>query len=401
MRMPRLSRRSFIGVASVGGLATAALSVLPGCSHRANEGGAGDPVVVDASSATDILESFTSTDLTLKERSSWSLPLGTVLRSAEGVWIPATVAGSSATPMVKGCALSSESGQLVEVVSQPLGTAPSVEIFEVGCSDEVYAWVELDLSSRDWTLYASRFGAGQRQGEPTTLWNGTVDYDPARFVVSGTTVVWIVQPSTKGTKTKDSSYAYVWHVGDTNAKSAVESPGRFATAPAVSGGAVILTPRVLASKGTYYGVIAYSLHDDLATIVDQMVMPQSVRPFRATRVGDKFLISVEASYNSGGLLGQMGTYIGTPSAGFACLSREPSECGAGRGSRFLIKSTSSYFVIDLEAKTYAILPSADRSLDYGEYPARMGECELFVTFATVKNADTGYPAGVHVRTFGI
>ena len=41
----------------------------------------------------------------------------------------------------------------------------------------------------------------------------------------------------------------------------------------------------------------------------------------------------------------------------------------------------------------------DRAVDYGEYPARCGECDLFVTFATVKDADTGYPASVTVRTF--
>ena len=53
-------------------------------------------------------------------------------------------------------------------------------------------------------------------------------------------------------------------------------------------------------------------------------MPAGVKPFRATRVGERFLVSVEASYSTGGLLGQMGTYMGTESAGFVKLDREPS-----------------------------------------------------------------------------
>ena len=158
-------------------------------------------------------------------------------------------------------------------------------------------------------------------------------------------------------------------------------------------------PRVRASEGTYYGVTAYSLSDDLKTKVDQLVMPASVRPFRAARVGDRFLVSVEASYSSGGLLGKMGTYMGTSSAGFTKLDREPSECGCGKDDVFVIKSNASYLVVDLAKKTYSALSAMDRSVDYGEFPARAGECDQFVTFSTVKDPDTGYPASVAVRTF--
>ena len=64
-----------------------------------------------------------------------------------------------------------------------------------------------------------------------------------------------------------------------------------------------------------------------------------------------------------------------------------------------MKSSAFYFVIDLGERTYSVLNSADRSVDYGEFPARTGECETFVTFSTVKDSNTGYPASVSVRTF--
>ena len=402
MRVPKLkiSRRSLFKAAAAGGAVAAAVSILPGCTHGQGEVDA-DPTVVDEDSAESVLDSFeVSSDLAPAEESSWTLPLGSVLHPAEGTWIPVTSAGSSASPMVRAAALSLSSGQLVEVVSAPLGPASTTVIYDARCSDDVYAWVELDLVSRAWALYASEFSDGQLSGDTKTLWEGTSDYDPAPFAVAGTRVIWQVQPSLSGSKTTESSFCYLWRAGDSDAKAVIESPGRFATRPSVSGGSAILVPRVTRDEaGTFYGVSAYSLSDDLARREDQLVMPAGVRPFRATRVGDRFLVSVEASYSSGGLLGQMGTYMGTPSMGFVRLGQEPSECGCGRGDKFVVKCNSFYYVMDLANKTYATISSVDRSVDYGEFPAREGECSLFVTFSTVKDPDTGYPASVVVRTF--
>lgn len=398
MRLPRLTRRGFIKTAALGSAAAAAVSVLSGCSHASDEE-ASDPVVVDEDSAEDILSTFEEVECPLVVENAWELPLGNVLHPADGTWIPVTTAGSSATPMVKASVLSLASGQLAEVVSAPFQEGATKVIYDARCSDYVYAWVELDLATRDWALYAAPFSAGALSGDVRTLWEADANYDPAPFSVSERSVIWQVQPSTSGSKTTESSRCYLWHSGDSEAQAVVESSGRFATSPTISGDAVVLTPRVRADEGVYYGVTAYSLSDDLATRLDQLVMPQSVRPFRATRVGDRFLVSVEASYGSGGLLGQMGTYIGTADSGFFRLNREPSEGGCGNGDVIVIKGTASYFVIDLANRQYSTLLATDRSVDYGEYPARAGNCDLFVSFSTVKDADSGYPASVSVRTF--
>lgn len=398
MRFPRLTRRGFIKTAALGSAAAAAVSVLSGCSHASDEE-ASDPVVVDEDSAEDILSTFEEVECPLVVENAWELPLGNVLHPADGTWIPVTTAGSSATPMVKASVLSLASGQLAEVVSAPFQEGATKVIYDARCSDYVYAWVELDLATRDWALYAAPFSAGALSGDVRTLWEADANYDPAPFAVSERSVIWQVQPSTSGSKTTESSRCYLWHSGDSEAQAVVESSGRFATSPTISGDAVVLTPRVRADEGVYYGVTAYSLSDDLATRLDQLVMPQSVRPFRATRVGDRFLVSVEASYGSGGLLGQMGTYIGTADSGFFRLNREPSEGGCGNGDVIVIKGTASYFVIDLANRQYSTLLATDRSVDYGEYPARAGNCDLFVSFSTVKDADSGYPASVSVRTF--
>lgn len=396
-----MTRRGLLRGATFAGIAAATIGILPGCSHDDESDDASEPMVVDSSEATSVLDSYSEEDLSLTEGETWSLPLGCVLHQAEGTYIPLTQAGSSAKPMVKGCALSTQDGQVLEVVANAIGDGANLVIYDVRCSDSVYAWVELDLLTHAWSLYASDFSGGSISGTATTLWQADANYDPPLFACTGTTVVWQVMPATSGDKTTEHSRCYLWHKGDGSAQAVVDSPGRFATPPAISDGVVTLTPRVRSDEGVFYGITAYSLDNNMASTVDQLVMPETIRPFRAVRMGDNFVFSVEANYNSGGLFGSMGTYIGPSSGPFVMLSREPSAIVAGKGQTYIIKSRASYFVVDTSASSYSILSAADRCIDYGDYPAREGTTDTFVTFAAVKDADTGYPSAVSVRTFGL
>ena len=403
MHFPRITRRSFLKGSAAAGVAAAAVTILPGCSNTASQTEAvPDPTVVPETDGIDALEAYTYQEIDYVPRDTFELPLGSVLLPAEGNWVPVLSAGSSAMPMVKAATLSLASGMLLEVVPQPLTVSPTNVIYDVRCSNDAFAWVELDMITRSWSLYGSRFSAGSLTGTTSLLAEGDKDWDPPAFCCSGSRVIWQVQPSLKGDKTSETSYAYLWNVGRNAAEAVVESHGRFATAPIPSGNTVTLTPRVRGDEGVYYGVTCYSLSDDLATVVDQLVMPESVRPMTASRVGDRFVVSVEASYGSGGLLGEMGTFISGDNGKFVCVWREPAEGACGRGDTFVVKSRSSYYVLDVRNRTYSFLSAVDRAVDYGEFPARMGEViDTFVTYVTVKDEKTGYPSKVIVRTFDL
>lgn len=397
-----LTRRGFFRATAATGAAGVAIGVLAGCSHKADEDSA-EPLQIDEGSATSVLDDWQEADLSISEAASWTIAVGNVLHPGEGDCLPVTTAGDSATPMVKGSVLSARNGTLTTLLGAPHGTRDenNTVIFDTRCSDSVYAWCELNLLDHSWSLYAQRLSDAALTGAVTTLWQADSNYDPPLFAVSGSKVVWEVMPSISGSKTSEHSYCYVWQRGDSNASQAVESPGRFATEPAVSGGVVTLVPRVRADKGTYYGITAYSLDDDLSTVEDQLVLPQSVRPFRATRIGNRFAFSIEANYDSGGQLGRMGYYFGTSDGQLVTVSREPSADMCGKDDRFICKSNASYFLVDVSAQTYSVIPAADRALDYGEYPARAGECDRFVTFSTVKDPDTGAPTSVSVRAYDL
>ena len=406
MRLHNLTRRGFFRTTAAAGAAAAAVQVLAGCSHPAEETVPSDPVVVEEDSATTVLGedgAYEYLEREFESKGEWELPLGNVLHEGEGTWLPVTTAGASAMPMVKCSAFSLSTGELTEVVAEPITpNSPNVVIYDARCSDSAYAWVELDTLTKNWSLYAASFANGTLSGSPNTLWQGDADWDPPRFAVTGNKVIWQVMPSLSGNKTSEMSHCYLWKTGAANATDEVESLGRFATSPSVSGNTVTLSPRVRNEEGTFYGITAYSLADDLETIVDRLVMPENVRPFHAVRMGDVFALSVEASYGYGGLLGSMGTYIGTAEGDFASVPLEPFANIAGsKNGLFVVKSRASYYVVDIKNHGYTFLGAADRCVDYGEYPARVGETDTFVTFATIKNPDTGYPASVLVRAFAL
>jgi len=399
-----ITRRGVIGATAAVGVTAAAIGIAVSRSGSdPNEDSAlnDTPVVVDSDEGgRDILTSFSEKGSSYEATATYELPVGSVLLPAEGTWIPVMTAGESASPMVTASAFSASSGDVVQVLDGPVTEGSNIEIYQARCSDSVYAWVELDLLTRSWWLYAAPFSSGAISGNVVTLWSATSDWDPAPFCCTGTHVVWQVQPSLSGTKTAETSECYLWTVGDSEAQKVLSSVGRFAGSPTPSEGTVTVVPRVRNDEGTYYGITAYDVEDGFKTPIDQLVMPSTVKPFKAVRVGDQFAFSVEASYESGGLLGSMGYYVGTANDDdILYLSREPAADIACVNNTLLIKCRSFYYVVNLEEESYGYLAAVNRCTEYGEYPARVGTVSNFVTYSTVNNQDTGYPDHVEVRVF--
>lgn len=431
-----MSRRRFVATtaATAGSVAMASvvLSNMSGCKKPSSD--ANSPTVVSEGSIKNILDSYKQVDFSYKEAGSWNLPLGCIVRPAQGEYCAVLAPGVTAAQPLKGAVFSTKTGALHDVVPKcATQTDASWVIYDARCSDNVYAWVELNFVSRAWVVYAQALsasgsapvssgatasaaatGAAQAASPatpssapaptatpaPTKLWEANADYDPPQLACWQDYVFWQVSPSATGKKRRENSKAYLWKLQSDQAKVVIESPGRFAVEPAVSGSLLTVAPRVPAKSGVLYSIATYDFQNKLASAIDQLTLPAGVKPFYATRIGDKFVFSIEASYASGGQLGKMGTYIGGKNQGFIGLLREPAAaaCGTEAGT-YIIKSKASYFVVDTKQKTYAVLTASDRSLDYGEYPAREGTTDNFVTFSTIKDKGTGYPSAVVVRSF--
>ena len=405
-RETTVSRRGFTIVAASAAAITGGIAFIIsrlGLGKHKDEDPASAPVVVDSGDATNIIESYEEVDtIRLVERASFDLPLGSVLSSAEGVWLPVVMPGERANAVTCASALNIQTGDNPVVVPSALTNNPNALVLDVRCSDTVFAWSEINISDRSWSLYASSWLGGKLTGDTSTLWQADNNWDPPYFCCTGDQVIWQVQPSLSGNKTTEGSELYRWRTGDASASRIMESPGRFAGEPTVSADAITVIPRVTgeSSSSAYYGITALSKTDP-THVIDQLVMPASVKPFRAVRTGDQFAFSVEATYGSGGLLSNMGYYLGTSTGHITWLSREPAAGVWGRDGAYVFKSRASYLVVDQTEEQFGVLLASDRSVDYGEYPAASGDTDTFVTFATVKDADTGLPGRVVVRTFDL
>ena len=390
------SRRSLFRGAAAATAALAAVSLVGCGSDGGSDKVSGEPqVITDDSKITDVVEEYKNVDNTLAAQFAWDIPLGTVPFHSGGAWAALLEAPSSARSINTLGIISLASGARTTLISEPTKGA-AYGFHDVRCGETVYAWIEMNYATGDWALLAQELTNGALSADAVELDHGDADWEPARFAVAEGRVIWQKMPLASGSKRAEFSHCHAWAFGDAKAKDLYESPGRFATWPRVSGGYLTVTPRVNTEDGTFYGLTAIDLSN--GKTVDQLVMPQNVSPFEAVYMNGVFAFSVEANYGYGGSLGNMGTFIGREGGPFVYLSREPLAGVAGKGSRYLIKARSSHFVVDTDARTYAVLTAPDKAIDYGDYPASEGETDRFVTYATVRGED-GLPAAVQLRVF--
>lgn len=360
------------------------------------------PPTVDADGNVNILNTFTDLieEVAYEPSASFTLPVGCNVYADCEVRAAVVQANPAVRPLTLVGCLDYATGEYAVVVDDPVtgeGFSPS----EARCTESLIAWVEVNNATDAWAFYAAPF-AGYPVTRDTSglvkLGEGDGEWLPPQFDVAGGRVVWQVMPDPSGSHVTEYSHAYLWTLGSPSGTEVYESPGRFACEPNISAGILTLAPRIKPDEGVYYGLKAIDL-DHGMEVVDEQEMPVSVRPFRATRIGDTFAFSVEANYGYGGLLGNMGYYVGRGGGPFDYVSREPAAQVSFVSGRYIVKSQLSYFVIDMEAKTYARIAAASGCVDYGDYPATAGTVSQFVTYAAVKDSSTGIPNGVLVRIF--
>lgn len=394
-----ITRRRF----TLGSLAAASAGMaaitLSSCTSDTNTDDGEPQVVTDESQIVDIINDYENVDTDLAASATYTLPLGTVLFHTEGSWAAAMMAPESSLHVNTLGVMSLSSGDLVTLIEAPT-QGGTYGFFDVRCSDGVLAWVEVDYADRSWVLLGQALSAGTLSGEATILDQGDIDWEPPRFTVWGTSVIWYRMPQATGDSSSEDSHCYQWTLGDDEGQELWTSHGRFSASPRVADNILTIVPRVRDDEGTYYGLTAIDLTAGDNTRRAQLVLPRGVAPFEATYLNDTFVFSIEASYNGVGSLGNMGTFMGNEGGPYIYVRREPQSCALRLGNRYVVKSQASHFVIDPSAQTYAVLSAPDRCLDFGDWTASEGVTNQLLTYATVRD-EQGLPASVTARVFTV
>ena len=399
VRQGGITRRRFtLGSLAAAGAGMAAIS-LGGCSDTQNTDDGEPQVVTDDSQIVDVVDDYENVDSDLAASATYTLPLGTVLFHTEGSWAAAMMAPESSLNVNTLGVMSLSSGDLITLITEP-SQGQGYGFFDVRCSDGVFAWVEVDYTNRSWALIGQGISQGTLAGDAVKLDEGDSDWEPPRFTVWGTSVIWYHMPQASGNSSSEDSHCYQWTLGDTEGQEIWTSHGRFSASPRVADNILTIVPRVRDEEGVYYGLTAIDLTAGDNARRAQLVLPRSVAPFEATYFNESFAFSIEASYNGVGSLGNMGTFVGVEGGPYVYLRREPQSCALMLGSRYVMKSQASHFVIDPSAQTYSVLSAPDRCLDFGDWTASEGVTDRLLTYATVRN-EQGVPASVTARVFAV
>lgn len=395
-----LTRRNFLyGAAAVGGVAVLAAggAVLAGAAG--GEGGSDDiaALTVPASSVTVLSadsEAFTQTPDTTPlavQAGSYDLPFGTLVWSNNDVNAACLMPTETASPLATVGIMTLANGTVATVLPQAQDAAAGFEIYDARCNEAGLVWTEANILQGVWRVWAAPL-SGTTLGTPVQLDQGDSAWETPSIAAAGTSAFWQCAPKASGAAETASSCVKRAAFGGQSVEVVCESTARMATPLLATQDMVVCTPR--AEEAASYTRLT-CIDAESGSIVDTLTLPSGMRPMEAGYGSTGFTFCFEAGYDFGDGISGVGTYTPT-SAGstgydglpWFCFSRTPITAPAWCGPFFVVKSTSSVAVIDLEARTYTSILADDNADDWGEQLASTGAGNVIVTYQHIDNGSS-------------
>lgn len=387
---PSFSRRSFVrggaGALALGAAATAGALSLSGCGDDEEEEvqtlevDEGDVVTLDSFTAYK----HPTTQYSMYRLGSYSG--GTLIHATSESVAAAIVPGDSADPLNRLALLGLDSGRLLVVRQKPVGYNDGYMFLSATASSELIVWVESNFLTSRWRVYCAPVKEKQLDiGKPVKLDAGGSDYDAPKIEAIDSTAYWIVQPSEDGSKTTEDSHLMASE-GGSEATVIHTSHGRFNGGLAASDGILTAMPRVDTS-GVYYQLTAFQ--SGTGKIVDTLVMPQSFKPSSAIYMDGAFAFTIEAAYDYGGGIANVGTYYPLDDGTYLRLTKQPVTPPALCRGWLVSKSGSRTVFVNMKERKYFTVDAPDGTADYGDYPLAYGEVRhVFVYSSITRDVET-------------
>lgn len=402
---PTLTRRNLligagalVGVAAVGGGASAAINALDASSS--------DNAIESISVSEGDVEAtddYTQVELSdhVKSGGSWKLAYGTQVWADNDTVAACLVPAETSSPLNTVELLYLSSGHTGKVLSAAQGADEGFEIFDVRASESGMVWTEANTYEGTWRIYTAQTGNGSAEAI-TLVDEGDSNWMTPSIAAVGNAAFWQVIPTTDGENAKDESVIRAVKFGKEKYKKVCTSKRAFATrvTPATDG--VVVTPRA-DSTSIYYTLTKISADD--FSVVDEMTLPSSMTPNMVGYGPSGFAFAFSSIYSYGGGIANLGTY--TPRSKVKAnnyddlqwfhFARTPLASPCWAGNWFVVKSTTTICGVNFANKCYFVTDNVSGSDDYGEYLVSSGTCSKFVGLSQVE--PDGEDAYAQVRVF--
>lgn len=391
---PAMTRRSFLqgvaGVALVAGAGTLAAAASPLCSPEETRRAwaADEPDTLSVSQdqvfTTDDCEYVDDLGSKLTMVSQASLPYGTLVWADDENVACCLLPCETSDPLVQVGMLSLANGELATVIDKPAGRSEGFQIFDARLNSTGVAWVEADILNGKWRVYTARISGGAAL-TPQVAAEGTSEWEMPSVAVSGGFAFWQLVPTREGPASEESSLLMRVPFGAaaSEAKTVLESEGRFACPLASTSGGVAVAPRANA-KGVYYELTHVDADSGQAT--DTLVLPASMKPTFVSYGDTGFSFAFEDIYAYGDGISNLGTY--TPAeddvgGSWLRFARTPFAPAAWSDGLTFVKSTGVVAAIDAANRRYYTIQPENANQDYGEFLASSGSRQRIVTYSNV------------------
>lgn len=391
---PAITRRNFLqGVAGVAVIAGAgaianAMSPLCGAEGRSRAWAADEPETLSDSQdqvfTTDDCEYVEDLDSKIAMVSQASLPFGTLVWADDDNVACCLLPCETSDPLTQVGMLSLASGDLATVIDKAAGSSEGFQIFDARLNSTGAAWVEADILNGKWRVYTARISGGAVVS-PQIAAEGTSEWETPSIAVSGGFAFWQLMPVKDGAASEKNSLLMriPFGAGSSEAKSVLESEGRFACPPASTSSGIAAAPRANAD-GVYYELT--HLDASSGQVTDTLILPASMKPSFVSYGDTGFSFAFEDIYAYGDGISNLGTY--TPAEGdvngsWLRFARTPLAPVAWSDGITFVKSTGVVAAIDTANKRYYAIQPENANQGYGEFLASSGSRQRIVTYSNI------------------
>ncbi len=336
---------------------------------------------------------------------NFKLPYGSLCWADNSTVAACLVPGETASPLNTVRLLYLSTGSNPVVLKNAINHDKGFEILDVRCSDSGMIWVESNLFTKQWIVMTGSLSGGE-VSNIVQVDQGDENWASPSIAAVQNRAFWQVCPNTTGENANDRSALKHATFGSSEVGVAWTSKRPFATrvTPVVDG--VVITPRA-DSTSVHYQITKISASD--ATMVDQITLPASMKPFEATYLGNGLSFSFDAIYNYGGGIANLGTY--TPMGGTDAyhysdcdwfrFGRTPTAAPCWSDGWFLAKSTRTIVGIHFPDKVFFSIDIADNTDNYGEYLISSGTQSSFCGLSQIKSTKAGEESYALIRVYTI